>query len=441
LLDDELDERNFAAVTNTRTLIWDVRDLDAPVYFADYIGLANSIDHNQYIVGNYAYQANYQSGLRILDISDIANGNLSEAGFFDIYPSSDSPNFNGAWSVYPFFASGNVVVSGIEQGLYILRPNLGTSNDPPQVSIISPADGGPALSGNVPVRIDATDTEDAAGTLTVEWNMDGGTWQAATWDGSGYTASLDTTSVLDGAHVVNARAIDSGLSEGSDASNVTVLNGGPEFTVDAINVIIRVGKGNRNIGEAVVTVTDVVGSPLDGVAIYGTFSGGSAFGTVAGHVTDVVIGSGITNAAVSTDTGQATNTDAFGVYSMANVPVGNRTVSVTASSYESQNASASVTENNTTIVDFPLSETVTGGSGSIKGTVDSSAGGKLAGVTVQVLGGSSSLTNKGGKYTIQNVPEGLQTVTASKTGFLSQQKDVNVAAGGSMTLNFTLAPK
>lgn len=30
--------------------------------------------------------------------------------------------FNGAWSVYPFFDSGTVIVSGIEQGLFVLKP-------------------------------------------------------------------------------------------------------------------------------------------------------------------------------------------------------------------------------------------------------------------------------------------------------------------------------
>jgi choice-of-anchor B domain-containing protein len=498
LMDDETDEKNIAAVTNTRTLLWDVQDLDNPVYFADYIGPSTSIDHNQYVVGDHSYQANYRSGLRVLDISDIANGNLTEVGFFDIYPSSDSAQFNGAWSVYPFFASGNVVVSGIEQGLYILRPNFGTPNNPPQASIITPVDNDPtALSGIVPVRIDATDTEDAAGSLTVEWNVDDGAWQPADWDGVEYIAEWDTTSVMDGAYVVTARAIDSVPSEGSDASNVIVENGSPEFTVDAVNVSIASGNGNRNTGEAVITVTDGDGDPLDGVAISGTFSGGydgsrggttdgdgllllktpkvknlgfvqfcvdsatksgwgwdiddsvicgdsdgggSAFGTVAGRVTDVAT-DGISNAAVSTDSGQSTNTDAFGDYSMANVPVGSRTVSATASGYESQNAPASVTEGITTPVDFTLSETPTGGSGTIRGKVKSSAGGNLSGVTLQVLGGSSSLSNGGGKYTIQNVSAGLQTVTASKDGYDDLEQDVNVVAGGSVTLNFTLIPQ
>ena len=124
LLDDELDEANNPAVTNTRTYLWDVSNLDDPVLIGVHDSTTTATDHNQYVKGNYTYQSNYQAGLRILNITDIANGNLSEEAFFDIYPGSDSPGFNGSWSNYPFFDSGIVLVSGIEQGLFILRPNL-----------------------------------------------------------------------------------------------------------------------------------------------------------------------------------------------------------------------------------------------------------------------------------------------------------------------------
>lgn len=119
LLDDELDEVGFGH--NTRTRIWDVSDLDAPVLIGIYDGPTASIDHNLYVAGDRVYEANYRSGLAILDSSDVANGNLSEMGFFDVYPSSDSNAFNGAWSVYPYFQSGTLIVSGIEQGLFVLR--------------------------------------------------------------------------------------------------------------------------------------------------------------------------------------------------------------------------------------------------------------------------------------------------------------------------------
>ena len=135
LLDDELDERHVAAITNTRTYIWDVSDLDAPVNNSFYEAPIGSIDHNQYIKGIFSYQANYQEGLRVLDISDIANSSLTEVGYFDIYPSGGTTEFNGAWSNYPFFDSGIVIVSGIEQGLYILKPNVSPAFDADQDGI------------------------------------------------------------------------------------------------------------------------------------------------------------------------------------------------------------------------------------------------------------------------------------------------------------------
>jgi choice-of-anchor B domain-containing protein len=122
LVDDELDEQNLGG--NTRTHIWNVQDLNAPVWMGFFTGTTPAIDHQQFIKGNYAYQSNYRAGLRILNVAGVATGSLSEVAYFDIYPSSNSPNFNGTWANYPFFASGNVIVAGIEQGLFVLRPTL-----------------------------------------------------------------------------------------------------------------------------------------------------------------------------------------------------------------------------------------------------------------------------------------------------------------------------
>jgi choice-of-anchor B domain-containing protein len=121
LVDDETDERSGRA-RKTRTLVFDVTDLDNPELVTSHLGETSASDHNQYVVGNYSYQANYRSGLRILDVSDPeAPG---EAAFFDTYPASDRPGFQGAWSVYPFFESGVVVVSSIGEGLFVLDPSL-----------------------------------------------------------------------------------------------------------------------------------------------------------------------------------------------------------------------------------------------------------------------------------------------------------------------------
>ncbi len=119
VLSDESDESTFGV--NTTTYIWSVSDLTAPSLIDKHTAVTPAIDHNLYIHNGLVYQANYRAGLRILNTNDITNGKLNEIGYFDIYPSSDSANFNGAWSVYPFFPSGNIIVSGIEQGLFVLE--------------------------------------------------------------------------------------------------------------------------------------------------------------------------------------------------------------------------------------------------------------------------------------------------------------------------------
>jgi hypothetical protein len=122
LLDDEFDEQDFGF--KSRTLIWDIRDLNNPVFMGHFLGTTNAVDHNQYIRGSYAFQSNYRAGLRIIDLKNVASANLSEYGYFDIYPSDDVADYNGNWCNYPFYPSGNVVLSGIEQGLFIVKPKF-----------------------------------------------------------------------------------------------------------------------------------------------------------------------------------------------------------------------------------------------------------------------------------------------------------------------------
>lgn len=122
LVNDEGDESG--AGHDTRTYIFDISDLDSPIFMGFYEHPFAAIDHNLYIKGRYAYMANYRSGLRIVDIGDIANANLTEIAGFDTYKNSDSNRFNGAWSNYPYFKSGNVIVSDIEEGLFVLKPTF-----------------------------------------------------------------------------------------------------------------------------------------------------------------------------------------------------------------------------------------------------------------------------------------------------------------------------
>ncbi len=117
-MNDELDESS-GNVPRTRTLIWDIQDLDDPQLMKEYLLSTEAIDHNLYIKGNFMYQANYLSGLRILDITDPLNP--VEWGHFDTTPNEDGISFGGAWSSYPYFDSGVVIVTSMNEGLFLVR--------------------------------------------------------------------------------------------------------------------------------------------------------------------------------------------------------------------------------------------------------------------------------------------------------------------------------
>ncbi|MEL7835019.1 choice-of-anchor B family protein [Fodinibius sp. Rm-B-1B1-1] len=116
---DELDELT-GNVDHTRTLIWDVSDLDDPQYVDDYLFDNESSDHNLYIKGNTMYLSNYQSGLQVLDVSDPENP--QKTGFFDTEPfGEDEPGFAGTWSNYPYFESDIIIMTSSTEGLFILE--------------------------------------------------------------------------------------------------------------------------------------------------------------------------------------------------------------------------------------------------------------------------------------------------------------------------------
>jgi len=116
---DELDEAQGKA-ENTRTLVWDMQDLDNPKLVNQHMLPEESIDHNLYVKGSTMYQSNYKSGLRILDISD--RESPEEVAHFDTQPYDENgTGFQGTWSNYPYFESGIIVVSSIGEGLFVLE--------------------------------------------------------------------------------------------------------------------------------------------------------------------------------------------------------------------------------------------------------------------------------------------------------------------------------
>lgn len=119
ILGDELDEINFGF--SSRTLVFDLTDLDNPVLHTTYSGPTAAIDHNGYVVGNEFFLANYTAGMRVLDISNIDGQTIAEKAFFDTHPSNDIADFSGVWSVYPFFGSGKIIINDINFGLFVVQ--------------------------------------------------------------------------------------------------------------------------------------------------------------------------------------------------------------------------------------------------------------------------------------------------------------------------------
>ena len=122
---DELDEisRNVA----TRTIVLDVSDLLDPLFVSAYQSGLAATDHNLYVRGNRIYESNYASGLRVLQIGESAGDDLTEIAFFDTYPQSEDPGFDGAWSVFPYLPSGTVLVNDRENGLFVLSLTIPTA--------------------------------------------------------------------------------------------------------------------------------------------------------------------------------------------------------------------------------------------------------------------------------------------------------------------------
>ena len=86
----------------------------------EHVSENKATDHNIYIRGNYMYQSNYVSGLRVVDISNAENP--VEVGYFDTVSwVDDRPGYGGSWSNYPFFKSGIIAVTSLDEGVFFLK--------------------------------------------------------------------------------------------------------------------------------------------------------------------------------------------------------------------------------------------------------------------------------------------------------------------------------
>jgi choice-of-anchor B domain-containing protein len=85
-----------------------------------------SMAHNGIIKGDNLYIPYYHDGLRVFDISDPTNP--IQTWEYDTYAPSSHASYKGAWGVYPYLSSGNIIVSDMQTGLYIIDVTSGTTH-------------------------------------------------------------------------------------------------------------------------------------------------------------------------------------------------------------------------------------------------------------------------------------------------------------------------
>lgn len=102
-----------------------------------------SIPHNLIFEGDFLHVAHYVDGYYVWDLSTANAPQL-----FAYYDTSEYPHslgYKGAWGVYPFLSSGKILVSDMQEGLFVLQ------NGPNNISenhVVEAAIGPNPVSGN-----------------------------------------------------------------------------------------------------------------------------------------------------------------------------------------------------------------------------------------------------------------------------------------------------
>ncbi|MGB5721146.1 MAG: choice-of-anchor B family protein, partial [Woeseiaceae bacterium] len=223
---DETDERDRGLRTTLRA--FSISDLTAPSLAGSWTGPTTAIDHNGFVRGNRYYMSNYARGLTILDISNPAAP--ISVGRFDTYPASDSVGFPGAWGTYPFLPSGNILISDIDSGFYVVADNTLDVAEGTLAFAARSFAAEEAQPGNVVVqRIGGTQ-----GNVNVNWEL-----VEATASGDDVAVSSGALSWASGDgsdRIINVAALDDGVTEGLERIMIRLTAPSGGATLSAPNI-------------------------------------------------------------------------------------------------------------------------------------------------------------------------------------------------------------
>tara|TARA_R110002096_G_scaffold65006_1_gene158234 strand:+ start:13229 stop:15919 length:2691 start_codon:yes stop_codon:yes gene_type:complete len=271
-IQDELDERDRGLLTTLRVV--SIADLRAPAIVDEWSGPTRAIDHNGFARGNRYYMSNYTRGLTILDISNAADP--QSVGRFDTYPSSDSTGFPGNWGVYPFLPSGNIALSDIDSGFYMVADN---TRDVLQGQLgFSTSSFGAEESQ--PLQLTVQRTGGAQGAVSISWELLQADGTAA--DVSNRSGVLNWASGDNSDRTIDLAPIDDGVTEGMEHLLVKLLapTGGAALSSTSISHAYISDPGASSI---IAFASDAIDIPERsfGTAVAVIHRSGSAVGAVS----------------------------------------------------------------------------------------------------------------------------------------------------------------
>ena len=100
---------------------YDISDLNNIHQIAEFkISLNNQeIAHNVHVLNDYIIVPYYSDGVAIFDAS--VPDNIITVGYYDTRPTTTRTEV-GVWGAYPYYNSGNIILSDMDSGLYVIKP-------------------------------------------------------------------------------------------------------------------------------------------------------------------------------------------------------------------------------------------------------------------------------------------------------------------------------
>jgi choice-of-anchor B domain-containing protein len=214
----------------TQIYTMNVEDLRNPFIVASYQGPDTTTDHNGYVKDGFLYVSHYRRGLVVFDAS--VPDALREVANLDTFlaPASNSAGTDGAWGVYPFLPSGIVIVSDINNGLFVLRDHAATlAQETGSLGFSILSAQAEENSGNVEIRVRRN--RGTQGAVTVDYS----TGDSSAAAGSDYTTAAGTLTWIGGDmddKVITIPLINDTAVEGEETFQVTLANAGGDATLE-----------------------------------------------------------------------------------------------------------------------------------------------------------------------------------------------------------------